>query len=915
MCEVIVEDLVGRFEKPPELREVLADALDVVADGVIVVDAEQRVVFFNRAAELIFGYSAAEVVGGSLGRLLPSGFASAHHARLQAFAASGEVTRAMGLSGKVQGLRKDGGQFPVEATISRLGRPGEQLFMVIIRDVTERRRGEDALRESEERYRSIVAAMEEGIALQDASGQIRACNASAERILGLTADQMMGRTSVDPRWRAVREDGSPFPGDEHPAMVTLRTGKPLSNVLMGVHKPEGELAWISVNSQPLFGQGGPLPSGVVTSFTDITERRRAEQDLRESEERYRSLWDNSLDGILLTTPDGTVRAANPAACAILGRSEEEICGAGRHHLLDPSDPRVAGGLKERARTGVFRGELNFLRLDGTPLPCDVSSSLFKDSEGRDRGIVVFRDITARKRAESALVQHEALLRRILEILPVGVWIVDREGRVLSGNEAGRALWAGARYVGVEGYGEYKAWWPDSGVPVRSEEWAAVRAVQRGESVLDEVMNIETFDGRGKTILNSAIPIRDAGGDITGAIVVNQDITERVQAYQLLEQRVEERTRELSALLEVSRDVAAMLDLAPLLREILTHLKTVIEYTGAGIAIKVDDATLRMLDYDGPIPREQMLVDIPLEPESGYKDVVRCGEPVVLDDIWDESPQMREIREDWDPQQLSAVAGVRSWLGVPLIAKGRLIGVLRLDHAEVGHFTPEHARLALAFADQAAVAIENARLYEQAQGIAALEERQRLARDLHDSVSQALYGMTLGARTARALVQDDPGRATEALDYVLSLAEAAFAEMRAVIFDLRPDSVEKEGLVCALGWQADLLRIRHQVEVETEFCEEPNLPIAVKDALYRIAREAANNIAKHAGARHVRLRLEHRPGFTGLEIADDGAGFLPTGTYPGHLGLRAMRERAAAIGAGLEVESSPGAGTRIRVHLK
>jgi PAS domain S-box-containing protein len=909
----MVEKPAGQLEQPPDLRDILADAMDVVADGVIVVDSQQSVLFFNRGAERIFGYGAPEMVGQPIDRLMLPGFAPVHHAQLHAFAASGDASRPMGRPGQVRGLRRDGSTFPAEATVSKLASEGQPLFMVIVRDITDRQRSEEALQESEERYRSIVAAMEEGIVLQDASGAIRACNASAERILGLTVDQMMGRTSVDPRWRAVHEDGSPFPGEEHPAMVTLRTGQPQSNVLMGVHHPDGALVWISINSQPLFRQGSPLPSAVVTSFTDTTQRRQAERDLRESEERYRSLYDNSLDGILLTAPDGRIFAANPAACVILGRSEEEICGVGRESLLDRSDPRVVAGLEERARTGVFRGELNFLRPDGSPLPCDVSSSLFKDSEGHARGIVILRDISERKKAETALVEHEALLRQMLEILPVGVWILDRDGQVLSGNEAGRTLWAGARYVGMEGYGQYKAWWPDSGKPVRPEEWAAARTITLGETVLDEVVDIETFDGRRRTMLNSSIPIRDADGSVTGAIVVNQDITERVQAYQLLEQRVEERTRELSAVLEVSRNVAAMLELAPLLRAILTQLKTVVDYTGAAIAILQDESTLRVLDYDGPIPRAQMLRTIPLERVSFYREVAQRREPFIVDDLSADTALTREVRKEWG-EQMHAVSEVRSWLGVPLIAKGRFIGVLRMDHAEPGHFTQEDARIALAFADQAAVAIENARLYEQAQGVAALEERQRLARDLHDSVSQALYGMTLGARTARALAQQDATRAIEALDYVLSLAEAAFTEMRAVIFDLRPDSVEQEGLVCALRWQADLLRLRHQLEVETEFPEEPDLRLAVKEALYRIAREAVNNVVKHAGARRVTMRLDHRPDATSLEIADDGAGFASSDAFPGHLGLRSMRERATAVGATLEIESSPGAGTRIRVCI-
>jgi PAS domain S-box-containing protein len=436
---MMVEDLVDQPGKPPELRDVLADALDVIADGVIVIDSEQQVLFFNRGAELIFGYSASEVVGQSLGRLMPPGLAPMHHVRLLAFAATREVTRPMGLPGQVRGLRKDGAQFPAEATVSRLGSSQQPLFMVIIRDITERQRAEEALLVSEERYRSIVAALEEGIVLQDATGAIRACNASAERILGLSVDQMMGRSSMDPRWRSVHEDGSPFPGDEHPAMVTLRTGQPLSNVLMGVHRPEDTLAWISINSQPLFGPGSAQPSGVVTSFTDITERKKAERDLRESEERYRSLYDNSLDGILLTAPDGRVFAANAAACAMLGRSEEEICRLGRASLLNGADPRLAAGLEERSRTGVFHGELTFLRPDGSPLPCDVSSSVFQDSEGRVRGIVIMRDVSGRKEAESALVKQEALLRQILEILPVGVWIVDHQGQVVSGPGAQSGL--------------------------------------------------------------------------------------------------------------------------------------------------------------------------------------------------------------------------------------------------------------------------------------------------------------------------------------------------------------------------------------------------------------------------------------------------------------------------------------------
>ncbi|HEY9618313.1 MAG TPA: diguanylate cyclase [Microcoleaceae cyanobacterium] len=142
-----------------------------------------------------------------------------------------------------------------------------------------------ALRESEDRYRSVITVMAEGVVLQQADGQITACNASAEKILGLTQDQIMGRSSIDPRWRAIHADGSPFPGETHPAIVTLQTGVPQSNVIMGVHKPDDSLTWIAINSQPLFHPGQLAPYAAVTTFVDITAQKQAEANLRHQAER------------------------------------------------------------------------------------------------------------------------------------------------------------------------------------------------------------------------------------------------------------------------------------------------------------------------------------------------------------------------------------------------------------------------------------------------------------------------------------------------------------------------------------------------------------------------------------------------------------------------------------------------------
>lgn len=254
------------------------------------------------------------------------------------------------------------------------------------------------------------------------------------------------------------------------------------------------------------------------------------------------------------------------------------------------------------------------------------------------------------------------------------------------------------------------------------------------------------------------------------------------------------------------------------------------------------------------------------------------------------------------------------VSLPLIYRGRAVGSLNVFYPRGKNPGEAEITFLTAIADQAAVTAEDARLFEEAKEKAILEERQRLARELHDSVSQALYGIALGARTSRTLLDRNPAEAAEPLDYVLSLAEAGLAEMRALIFELRPETLETEGLVAALTKQIDSARARHGLEVQAEWCDEPDLPYEVKEAVYRIAQEALNNIVKHARARRVEVRLSGCKDEVVLEVRDDGVGFASEDSFPGHLGLRSMRERAARLGGMLQVESVPSQGTRIRVRI-
>ena len=220
----------------------------------------------------------------------------------------------------------------------------------------------------------------------------------------------------------------------------------------------------------------------------------------------------------------------------------------------------------------------------------------------------------------------------------------------------------------------------------------------------------------------------------------------------------------------------------------------------------------------------------------------------------------------------------------------------------------------ALADQAATAAANARLVAAAREKGTLEERQRLARELHESVSQSLFGIQLRAQIARERLDQGSAGIAQPLDDVLRMAEANQAEMRALIFELRPESLETEGLVAALNRQIEAVRARHGFAAPTVASAEPELPIEVKQALYRIAQEALWNTVKHARARRVDVRLQPDGDSVVLEIADDGVGFDPDGSFPGHLGLRSMRERATEVGGSLEVFSTHGRGTRVVVRV-
>jgi signal transduction histidine kinase len=282
--------------------------------------------------------------------------------------------------------------------------------------------------------------------------------------------------------------------------------------------------------------------------------------------------------------------------------------------------------------------------------------------------------------------------------------------------------------------------------------------------------------------------------------------------------------------------------------------------------------------------------------------VRHGTPVIINDA-------AELARDYPGIGLAAL------LAAPIRVEESMIGVL-VAMDKPGGFSQGDIRVASLFADQAAICMEHARLVEQAERGAVVEERQRLARELHDSVTQSLYSVSLYAdATALALAAGKKEVAANNLRELRDTARQAMRDMRLLIFELHPPVLELEGLAAALQARLAAVETRAGLETDLQVDGEKRLPLATERELYGIAQEALNNVIKHSHARAVTVQLRYSGAGACLEVRDDGLGFdAISARAGGGMGLRGIEERAARIGGRLELDSEPGRGTRVRVTI-
>ncbi len=288
--------------------------------------------------------------------------------------------------------------------------------------------------------------------------------------------------------------------------------------------------------------------------------------------------------------------------------------------------------------------------------------------------------------------------------------------------------------------------------------------------------------------------------------------------------------------------------------------------------------------------------------STLRAMIESGEALVIPDI-DDYP-------GWVRLRFERRIPLHAYLGMPIFLQENLIGFLNLFSLTPAFFQQMHVDRLRLFAEAVAIAIGNARQYQQAQELAAFEERQRLARDLHDAVSQTLFSSMTIAQAVPRLWARDPERALSKIDQLVRLNRAAAAEMRSLLLELRPDSLLNTDLSILLNHLIDATSGRKNIKGQLVVEGQPELlPPNVHMVFYRIAQESLNNIIKHSRATRFTIDLKREPHHLLLRITDNGQGFDPVTLSPG-LGLDNMRERAETIGAHLDIDSQPGEGTQI-----
>jgi PAS domain S-box-containing protein len=589
-------------------------------------------------------------------------------------------------------------------------------------------------------------------------------------------------------------------------------------------------------------------------------------ELQQTNGMLHALLDTLPVGLVILDGDGGIVLANPLARSIMGSAlTGDAVDENGNPLLFRTDGSAISFADLPLYRALYRGdtttgmEVQMRRADGSKAFIYIAAGPVCDASGNITGAVkIVQDISDLKRMEQALRESEEKYRTQFDVFtePSTVW--DHNGVLIMQNLVSARNLGGPReaFIGKTAQEIYGA--------------AAGEFMKRHQRVLETGVTESHED-----VFETAAGLRYAWVTIQrthtpdgqfAIQIISYDITERKQVEMALRASEEK----FATVFHFSPDAIGIIRLAD------------------GLILDANDATMKLLSLSRADLVGRRWPDLLLVPG------LRGVDQMVA--LFREKGRIFDYEMDLEALSRKAVTVLISLIPIQIGGEDCVLVII--------HDITTRKR------SEEALRQVQAELAMGIQERSTLQERQRLARELHDSVSQALYGISLGAHTALTLINSDRDKVIEAINYVISLAQAGLAEMRALIFELRPESLELEGLVKALLKQSAALRARHGIALELSLCEEPFAPLAIKEAIYRITQEALQNAVKHARSNQITVNLHQESGCLKLEVSDNGIGFNPQAVFPGHLGLRSMRERAANLGGSLEITSTENGGTQV-----
>jgi len=820
-------------------------------DLIFEMDGNGIYTFYSDRTEEVIGWSPGEMIGRPFTDFLDMDAFPRAGQRLAEIAANpGKPSTDRLLIRHKHGDRKIPFEVSVVGQLDELG----QLTAIrgVARDISERERLEHQLRASEERYRFLVENAPDVVFSADLQTRFLFMSDTIERLTGFTPEDLIGESFE----RIITPETMPV-ALQYWEVLAADPSVPQVLRLEVRHRDGGSVP-VEIHSVGRVDAQGRF-AGVHGSARDISERERLEAELRASEERYRSVIQSSPDLIWATNKEGRYEFVSDRVRDLLGWEPGEVLGRPFREFIDEQSVEMTNDewarlAREPGRTQTHR--LHIRHRDGSLRPFEVSSvAVVRDGEVENvYGIA--RDVAERERLERELRESEERYRFLVENSADVIYATDADGVVTYFSESvERSLgWTPQQVVGRHFRDIVRT--PD-GVPSgrRFAELADGRApITTRMELLDKDGSFRPFE-----VTASAMRIDGVFSGVHGSA---RDIRERER----LERELRESEERYRYLVQSSPDLVWMTDAEGLFTFVSDQAQQILgweaeELLGRSFADLATDDGRR-----GAIARFRWLQRRPTEAHRSRLNVrTRDGRELAM-----------EIT------------------GIGMVGDGMFLGA----HGAARDVS-ERERLERG-------------LRRQAAELASSEERSHLARELHDSVTQALFSMTLLSRSIEILLDKDPSQVPEKLVSLRELQRDALSEMRALIFELRPGNIEEQGLIQGLRTHSASLsgRIGLPVVVEADLPERP--PIEVEETLYRIAQEALHNVVKHAGARQVRVEVDRGSDGVRLRVVDDGRGFDPSSVPDGHLGLAGMRSRAERLGGTLTVTSTPGGGTSIEV---